>query len=272
MPGLTIYGFLAFLGMIVPRCGWAYELIFGNRPLPPITDFVLTMVKGTPVPLHWLGLVIMMVLLAVAYLIGRCAPSAEAMVRRLFVLGTVEWCCVGFAMFTALVGLIMPIVPEFHLTENYDWCVMPRVVDSFVKSQSVIVYEGLPDAHAEPKLFQCSKPTVQIHGFYFYQSPINFAESDKTELQWMMTNGRPFDVFTYKSNKSGNWGFHPNFALEWQDATRAKYDGLIDMGCHEAKFFGPGIGLHSDISNAAYRTIRWMLIKYHRNLPDAAMQ
>jgi len=271
MPALATYGFLAFLGIFVPACAWDYWLMYGNRPLPYVTEFVLTMVKGSPVPFHWIGLAIMLVLFLVAYLVARGAPSTEAAVRRLFLLASAEWCCIGFTMFVSLVSLTLPMEPDFSpMRDNTDLSIMPRIVDSFVKSRSVVVYEGLPSQSAEPALFQSqisSKPTVMIDEFNFYQSPLNLAAWKKEVLQKMMTSARPFVSATYK-----NMEFHPDFALEWQDASGLKYDALICLGCSEVKFYGPGVYLHCDIANPAFQSIREMLIEYHKNLPDSAAQ
>jgi hypothetical protein len=272
MPALAIYGFLAFLGMFVPVCARDYWLMDGNKPLPNITEFVVETVKGSPVPFHWIGLAIMLVLLAVAYLIARGAPSGEAALRRLFLLVSVEWCCIGFVMFVSLAGLDVGMNPaDVSIRDNTDLSIMPQIVDSFVKSQSVVVYEGLPSQYAEPALFYSqrnSKPTARIEEFYFYQSPLNFAAGDKEELQRMMTNARPFVSATYNNKE-----FHPEFALEWQDASGRKDDALICLGSSEVKFYGPDVYLHCDIARPAYRSIREMLIYgYRKNLPDAAIQ
>jgi hypothetical protein len=175
-------------------------------------------------------------------------------------------------MFVSLVGLDLGMSPvDVSIRDNTDLSIMPQIVDSFVKSQSVVVYEGLPSQYAEPALFYSqrnSKPTAKIEDFYFYQSPLNCAAGDKEDLQRMMTTARPFLSATYKNKE-----FHPEFALEWQDASGGKYDALICLGCSEVKFYGPGVYLHCDIAKPAYRSIREILIYgYHRFLPDAARQ
>ena len=188
-PVLAIYGFVALLGGIVPLCAWAFRQYFGNKPLPVITEFFLAAEMGSPVPVHWIGLAIALALLALAFWIARRAPSREAALGRLFILASIEWCCLGFVASLALVSFIIPYVPLEAMGENLDFSVMPRFADSFAQGRNVLIYEGLPSPYTNGDLFRSelnAKQTVKMHGFYFYLPPVNLAAADKAALQSMM--------------------------------------------------------------------------------------
>lgn len=266
-PGLAIYAFVTFLGGFVPLCASSYRIIFGKRPLPGITDSFISAVSGSSIRLHLVGLGIMLVFWATAYLIGRNAPSEEIALRRLFVLVTLEWCCVAFAMNMTLVALFFPIAPIYEYGEQLDISVLPSFASALVKSGKAVIYEGLPRPDFESNLFQSekrTKPTVKIHGYYFYKEPTEFSRDDTVEFESMLATDSAFI----------DWGglklcgeYHPDFAIEWQDAAGSQYDALICFGCNEAKFYGPGVPLHCDVGRTASKILRPMLFKYGKNRP-----
>jgi len=222
---------------------------------------------GSPVPVHWIGLAIALALLALAFWIARRAPSREAALGRLFILASIEWCCLGFVASLALVSFIIPYVPLEAMGENLDFSVMPRFADSFAQGRNVLIYEGLPSPYTNGDLFRSelnAKQTVKMHGFYFYLPPVNLAAADKAALQSMMADGA--SLISWRGEKPC-MAYHPDFAIDWQDAGGRRYDALLCFGCGEVKFYGPGSGLYCDMVQPAHKAFAVLLRKYNKNLP-----
>lgn len=209
-----------------------------------------------------------MILLAVAYVVARAGPSADAALRQLFLLATAEWCFLSLLIAVSAFAFALPLIPVLVMGENLDISVLPRFTDSFTQSAAVVIYEGLPKPDLEADQFQAerqSKPTVSIHGFYFYKNPVAFSPADKTAIQSMIANN---SLFARWGGEKLCGAYHPDFALEWRDASGEQYDALICFGCGEAKLYGARVELYCDVARPSLKALRTMLFKYHKYRPE----
>jgi hypothetical protein len=219
--------------------------------------------------LHWIGLAVVLVLLIAAYVIARTAPSTESALKRLLLLVSAEWCMAYVFMTVTALAMALPFLTPSAWGEKVDMAVMPRFIDAFVKSGTAVIYEGLPHQNWESEQFKSekrSKPTIELHGYYFYKEPVDLSREDEAMLQSLIVTTPPFKRLRPGIKQCG--GYHPDFALQWHDAAGQTYDVLICFGCGEAKLYGPGIQLYCDAGGPSYKSLEEMLSKYRKNRPE----
>jgi hypothetical protein len=267
-PALAIYVSLTVLGQLGPIFRWLFDSMFGGKPLPGLTVCVLSMTSNSRIPLHWIGLAVMLVLLFAAYMTARTAPSTESALKRLLLLVSAEWCIAFVFMASTALAMALPLLPLDAWGEKLDMAVMPRFIGAFAKSGTAVIYEGLPHQNLESEQFESekrSKPTRELHGFFFYKEPVDLSREDQALLQSLIVTTPPFENF--RGSKQC-FSYHPDFALQWLDAAGHSYDVLICFGCAEAKLYGPGIHLYCDVGGPSYGSLKEMLLKYRKNRPN----
>lgn len=156
------------------------------------------------------------------------------------------------------------IVPPF---DKVDMSFLPSFIEGMVMANNIVVYEGLPHDGWEVELYQSerkNKKTRKIHGYYFYEQALDFAEEDKALIRSLNTV-EPLFVEWGGMKLCG--GYHPDYAIEWQ-AKQGPYFALICFGCHEVKLFSPKGRLYCDIPDATVKVLKRSLLRYRVNRPQ----
>ena len=259
---------LAALGQLGPMFRWFFESMFGGKPLPLITEWVLSMTEISVAPLHWIGFAVMIVLLFAAYVTSRTARSAESASNRLFLFATAEWCAAFLFMAFAGLAMSLPLLPLSAFGEKLDMSVVPPFIEAIAKNGTPFIYEGLPHQYVDSERFKSEKrdnPTRKLHGYFFYKEPVAFSREDDTMLQSLIVTAPPFERLR---GMKQCFSYHPDFALQWLDAAGHSYDVLICFGCGEAKLYGPGKQLYCDVGGSSYKSLKEMLLKYSKHQPN----
>ncbi len=144
---------------------------------------------------------------------------------------------------------------------------LQSIADGIGRASTFTLHEGLPhpmwEAEAHKKEL-ATKEIVRFHGSSFYQRPLAVAAVEVEELRRLVS--APDSYRPYSGEKRCG-GFHPDYALTWQDGTDA-YRLLICFGCHEMKLYGPKVGLTLDIRGDAFRAFESTLKKHRQQRPE----
>lgn len=130
----------------------------------------------------------------------------------------------------------------------------------------VTLLEGLPHQLVEHTSFLRERETkgnVEVAGYRFYRHPLPLTAGDAAVLRTVCA-----DALTY-ANYSGPkrcGGFHPDYALRWDDGRRTVYT-LVCFGCHETQTLSDKQLLIADLPEPAFRHLRGILEKYHAQRP-----
>jgi hypothetical protein len=128
------------------------------------------------------------------------------------------------------------------------------------QAKNIKVYHGLAHPQRDAEVYS-EQLRTQPHRFYagfaFHQKPEAVAESRVKEIVDLYRNPESHQALA--SPKTTCAGFHPDYALVWQDS-RGQRVLQICYGCHEWKYIGPGGVLHTDINEPAYfeKITRWL--------------
>jgi hypothetical protein len=137
-------------------------------------------------------------------------------------------------------------------------------------STAVKLYEGLPHQMFEANLLaqeRQTKPIREIHGYPFYEVPLEPSKQDVERLSALFGDSTNFKPF---SGEKRCGGFHPDYAVEWQNGQDG-YVALICFGCAEAKLFGPGVASRHDLTGRADEALKELLKSHRKNRPDGTL-
>jgi hypothetical protein len=143
--------------------------------------------------------------------------------------------------------------------------------DAVRGAQTLVLHEGLPHQMFERDLVEEERRTKAVqdfHGYAFYEATLDLSEEDANRLTQILSDPSTFKPFSGEK-KCG--GFHPDYAVEWQDGDR-RYWALLCFGCHEVKLFGPGIESRNDLEANAYSKLQVLLKNHRKNRPDTKPQ
>ena len=189
----------------------------------------------------------------------RFSVAASARLITVFVLLTVASGCSALKNPSALVlpdqqGRIVPKGAQI----NTD--VLPVFQNALASRTGMRLLEGLPNENSEAKLYQAEKKankTVKRAGFLFYPAPITPSPADEQALVAALSQPGAVAEFSGAMKMCG--GFHPDFAILWNDASGAAYEAQICFGCEEIKLFGPQNELYADLAPETFSALREVL-------------
>jgi hypothetical protein len=128
------------------------------------------------------------------------------------------------------------------------------------------LYEGLPSAFWEPQLRETeatSKPTVELHGFRFYEDQPELSRADADQFRALFADRQSFQPYDKRKNCSE---FHADYCLEWQ-AGAGTTQAFVSLECGEVMLFGPKADLHCDLTAEAGRKVKSLLANYQESRP-----
>lgn len=141
---------------------------------------------------------------------------------------------------------------------------------SVSEARSLTLFEGLPHQFWEAEELKkelSQKPTVQLHGFPFYEQTLAVEPRDASKLKVLFLSAETFQLYpagVVHVKQCG--GFHPDYVVRWTTGDRV-YDVLICFGCEEARCYGPCREVYCDISPAALKEFESTLTPYRRSRP-----
>jgi len=138
--------------------------------------------------------------------------------------------------------------------------VLPIFQNALASRTGMRLLEGLPNENTEAKLYRAEKKanqTVKRAGFLFYPTPITPSPADEQALVTALSQPGAVAEFSGAMKMCG--GFHPDFAILWNDAAGAAYEAQICFGCEEIKLFGPNNELYADLAPETYAALRNVL-------------
>lgn len=185
--------------------------------------------------------------------------NASARLLTLFVFLAVVGGCSSLKNPSALVlpdeqGRIVPKDAQI----NTD--VLPLFQNALASRTGMRLLEGLPNENTEAKLYRAEKKanqTVKRAGFLFY--PTEIIPSPAEEQALVAALSQPGAVAEFSGAMKMCGGFHPDFAILWNDAAGASYEAQICFGCEEIKLFGPQNELYADLAPTTYSALREVL-------------
>jgi hypothetical protein len=130
------------------------------------------------------------------------------------------------------------------------------------------LHEGLPHQRFERELLASerrSKAVRELDGYSFYEEPLSLSREEAAQLTGLLSDRKTFEPF---SGEKLCGGFHPDYAIEWQNGS-SSYRALLCFGCYEAKLFGPAIEVRHDLSTLAGHDLKALLAKHHKNRPPS---
>lgn len=140
------------------------------------------------------------------------------------------------------------------------------LVAAIAEADTVTVWEGLPHPMWEKHLLEMEllhKKTIEVHGFPFYQDPLEISVEDAKQLIALF---RGPDLFKKPMVGKLCGGFHPDYRLVFRAGANT-YEVLICLTCHEASFFGPSADSSCDIEEPAYQRFQRFLKRFVKNRP-----
>ena len=129
------------------------------------------------------------------------------------------------------------------------------------------LFEGLPHQHFRTEEMHAElvgKECVMRQRHFFYKSQPELDESDAARLLELLGSPSTYEIY---SGFKGCGGFHPDFALVWQDS-ETEIEFQLCFGCGDAKIYGGENWVFCQIKKAAREELKSILGKYHRQLPD----
>ena len=137
--------------------------------------------------------------------------------------------------------------------EKHDMNVELATLTTSIKLGSKVeLFEGLPHQTWENELLAYelkSKKTVRVHGYHFYESPLNLTPKDTETLRSILADSGTYRAF---SGEKRCGGFHPDYCVSWVYDSRT-YCVHICFGCEEFKSFGMDCELRTDAEKIALR-------------------
>ena len=89
---------------------------------------------------------------------------------------------------------------------------------TIANARNITFYEGLPHQNDEVQLLEAekkAKPTVELHGFWFYKEPLHFKPGDLDVISSILRDTRSFSRILPGDPLKKCGGFHPDYALVW---------------------------------------------------------
>ena len=118
--------------------------------------------------------------------------------------------------------------------------------------------EGLPHPMNEQQLFARERKRTDIqdrHGHWFYAEALNAPPELLQSVRDIVANAASFARLT---GTKFCGGFHPDYALEWQNQGADRIT-LLCFGCRESKLFGSGRSNHVDMTEDAAKRLQELL-------------
>ncbi len=152
------------------------------------------------------------------------------------------------------------------------FCLLPGCSGGLFRSpitlgkERLTLYEGLPHQFYESAALKAekkAKPTVEHHGFSFYQETLELKGKDEESLRTLLKDPRTFQPFAGEK-KCG--GFHPDYAVKWIVDGKSVYC-LICFGCYELKVYEGGRETTYDMGQETRDRLRDLLKPYRQNRP-----
>ena len=157
------------------------------------------------------------------------------------------------------------VVPLF---ESIDMSALRRFTDAVHSATTIQVFEGLPHQSWENELLKleiASKETFKSHGHYFYSLAISPAGDDREALRNQALNPSGFQEW---SGMKTCGGYHPDWMIRWITPDGATHELHLCLGCHEAKFYGPGYQLYCNVPRQSYDGFKAILERYASQRPS----
>lgn len=151
--------------------------------------------------------------------------------------------------------------------ESIDTSVLPKFRTSIKAQKNLVIFEGLPHQGWEMDLLKseiASKDTAKIHGFRFYSNALKPSAGDLEALVDAITNEG--GIVEWGGMKLCG-GYHPDYAVQWNDSDGNTFEALICFGCHEIKLYGDGVQLYADLNEETYNALKETLNSYGDQRP-----
>ena len=109
------------------------------------------------------------------------------------------------------------------------------------------------------------KPTEYLDRFPFYKESLELTQEDAQLLKlWLNSDSLEyFDGTVFKTCG----GFHPDYAIEWQNEAGERSILSVCLGCSEAHYLGSDTYPCTDIYDRKINELRQILSKYRKNRP-----
>ena len=141
------------------------------------------------------------------------------------------------------------------------------ILKGIAKSATMTIYEGLPHQRWEPDALAKElkeQQTVTIHEYPFYAIKVTAPNGDARKLQELC---RKRGTFQRSQGAKACGGFHPDWSLEFKDGPDV-YHVHLCFGCQEARLYGPGSEVISDLSSESLRQLTALLKPLQKNRPE----
>ena len=151
------------------------------------------------------------------------------------------------------------VVPFF---ENIDMTAHAPFAKAVAGKVSLNFYDGLPHPGWEKEIFDVeikSQATLKSRGHYFYSSAITLSPADAAHVHALAVEVSSFSEW---GGMKTCGGYHPDWLIRWTTADGQGHEMHLCFGCREAKFYGPGYQLYSDISPKAFESFKKVLTPY----------
>lgn len=153
-------------------------------------------------------------------------------------------------------------------------CSPAPVADRSVGGAKMItLFEGLPHPNYEESVFQAekagSKPIVERGEYSFYGEPLRLSLEEQASLERIL--GDQATYARYDGEKRCG-GFHPDYAVEWQQDDGKVRTTLICFTCAEFKVRGPDGEHRYDIAQPAREPLARLLQGRRKNRPEAKVR
>ncbi len=148
---------------------------------------------------------------------------------------------------------------------------MPEIRASLADQKNLAIFEGLPHQSWERDLLKSelgSKETTKIHDFHFYSKRLKLSADDLESLVVAITDEN--GIVEWGGMKLCG-GYHPDYAVQWNDSNGRMFEALICFGCHEIKLYGDdGVQLYADLTEEAFSALRVTLSPYGDQRPASS--
>lgn len=132
--------------------------------------------------------------------------------------------------------------------ERIDTSVLAEFRSSLKVHEDLVILEGLPHQRLERGRLKSelrSKETTKIHGFHFYSKVLSRSPDDVHALIAALSDEA--GIAEWAGGKLCG-GYHPDYAIRWNDSGGRTFEALICFGCGEIKLYGGGLQLYADLT------------------------
>lgn len=140
------------------------------------------------------------------------------------------------------------------------------VLSALPDPADLTIYEGCPHQSEEAELLAKEikeKKTFELHGFHFYEEPLEVRAEDRQKLvEVLKTDG------TFLGIQRGKLcgGFHPDYAVVWK-VDGVEYAILLCFGCYDANVYKADQEFKYEINGHPGTSSLELLMRYHKHLP-----